>query len=286
MKVRHASWPIATPYLLGLSLLIFVPAVAVVVLAFTEFNGVTDPRFSGVDNFTRLLTDDLFWLSLGNSLVYALISVPLRLLGALGLALLLHQKGALTGTGRVAAFVPTLVPDVTWALLWLWILNPLYGPIAALSAGFGLGAPELLTDPWNTRIALAVMGSFQLGEGFLIALAVRRSIPGRIYEASWVDGGRPWFTLRHLTLPLMAPALALLALRDLILTLQVNFTSALFVTNGGPHYATTYVPLYVYRVAFRYLRLGYASTISVTMFVITVAIVLVQYRLARRWRLV
>ena len=278
--------PLASPYLVGLGLLILLPAVAAVALAFTEFNAIQDPRFIGFDNLSRLWRDDIFWTAVGNSFVFALVFVPLRLVGAASLALLLHRKGSLTGAARVAVFLPTVVPDVAWALMWLWILNPLYGPIAAVFRGFGLVEPGLLTDAWTARISLAVMGAFQLGEGFLIALAVRNSIPQKLYEASASDGGEGWFAFRNLTLPLMAPALALLALRDVVLALQVNFVSALIMTDGGPQYATTYVPLYIYRAAFRYLRLGYASALGLTMFFVTAVIVYLQYRLARRWRLI
>ena len=130
-----------------------------------------------------------------------------------------------------------------------------------------------------------MMGVFQIGEAFVIALAARRTIPAALYDAARVDGASGWFTLTRVTLPLMAPVLALLALRDVILTLQVNFVPALILTDGGPRYATTFLPMYVYRTAFRYFRLGYASTIALTMVVFTALIVFVQYRLARRWRL-
>jgi multiple sugar transport system permease protein len=130
------------------------------------------------------------------------------------------------------------------------------------------------------------MSAFQIGEGFVIALAVRRLIPASLYEAAALDGAKPWFTLTRLTLPIMAPAIILLALRDVVLALQANFVPALIVTEGGPRLATTFLSIYVYRQAFAYFRLGYASTISLTMFVMTAAIVYVMYRLARRWRLV
>ena len=178
------------------------------------------------------------------------------------------------------------MPDVAYALLWLWILNPVYGPVAAALSSAGLQSSGLLTDPWVTRIAIAVMSAFQIGEGLIVALAARRSLPPSIYEAAAVDGASPFFTLTRVTLPLMAPALAVLALRDVILSFQLNFVPALIITEGGPRLATTFVPLYVYRAAFTYFRFGYASALSVLLFAMTAAVVFVQYRLARRWRLV
>lgn len=269
------AWPFAS----GLFVMVALPVVAASALAFTEFSGVQPPRFNGLENFQRLSGDRALWRSVGNTAIYILLAVPLRLTAATGIALLLARRTRVGAFARPVAYLPTVVPDVAYALLWLWLLNPLYGPLAAL-----LGSAGLLTDPWGARIALPVMGAFQIGEAFVVALAVRRSIPSSLYEAAAVDGASSWFVLRRLTLPLMAPALALLALRDVILSLQVNFVPALLMTQGGPRYATTYVPLYVYQTAFRYFRLGYASTIALTMFVLTGLVVYLQYRIARRWR--
>ena len=284
MRSRAASQGshlLSWPFLAGLVLLVALPAAAAGVLAFTEFSGVQPPRFTGFENVSRLVGDQAFWRSLGNTLIYVVVAVPLRLVVAGGFALLLQRRSATASVGRPAAYLPTVVPDVAYALLWLWLLNPLYGPLAAV-----LGTAGVLTDPWGARFALPIMSAFQIGEAFVVALAVRRSIPAQIYEAAAVDGASPWFAMTRLTLPLMTPVLALLALRDLVLSLQVNFVPALLMTDGGPRYATTYLPLYVYRSAFRYFRLGYASTIALTMFVMTGLIVYVQYRLAKRWRIV
>ena len=277
---------LATPYVAGLVLLVGLPALAAVALAFTEYSGVQPPEFTGVDNFTRLAEDSFFWRALANSMIFILLFVPLRVGGAVGAALLLHRRSRAAAMGRPIAYLPTVMPDVAYALVWLWLLNPIYGPLAAIATSLGLGSPGFLTDEWTTRVAVAVMGAFQIGEGFVVALAARRALPGSIYEAASVDGASPWFTLTRITLPLMAPVLLLLAFRDLIISFQLNFVPALIVTDGGPRLATTFVPLYVYRAAFTYFRLGYASAMSLLLFAMTAAIVFVQYRLARRWRFI
>ena len=274
---------LAAPYIFGLVILVALPALAALALAFTEFTGIQAPQWNGLDNISRLLSDEAFLRSLGNSLIYVLFSVPLRLAIAVGFALLLFRRAPGIGAARAAVYVPSVVPDVAYALLWLWLLNPLYGPLAI---ALGSASPDFLTDPWGARIGIALMGAFQVGEAFVIALAARRMIPPSLYEAASVDGAQAWFTLRHVTLPMMAPVIGLLALRDVILSLQVSFVPALIVTDGGPRYATTYLPLYVYRTAFTYFRFGYATAISLTMFVLTAAVVYAQYRLARRYRLV
>lgn len=281
---RRASI-LATPYLLGLVLLVGLPSIAAFGLAFTEYSGIQAPEFNGLDNFKRLANDSLFWQSFVNSLIFIALFVPLRVGGAVGAALLLHRRSRAAVIGRPIAYLPTVMPDVAYALVWLWLLNPIYGPIAATLQGAGLGSPEFLTDEWTTRVAVAVMGAFQLGEGFVVALAARRALPHSIYEAAEVDGASPWFTLTRITLPLMAPVLLLLAFRDLILSFQLNFVPALIITEGGPRLATTFLPLYVYRAAFTYFRFGYAAAASLLLFAVTAIVVVVQYRLARRWRL-
>jgi multiple sugar transport system permease protein len=280
----RASNRLALPYLGGLTFLIAVPAVAALVLAFSEYSGIQPPRFNGIDNFTRLLGDPFFWNAVRNSFIFVLIFVPLRLLGAAGAALLLHKRSVGSAIGRPIAYLPTVFPDIAYALLWLWLLNPLYGPLTAAVEAVGLTSPNWLTEPWVTRIAIAVMMAFQIGEGFVVALAARRALPPSIYEAAAVDGAKPFFTLTRITLPLMAPILALLAFRDLILSFQLNFVPALIVTGGGPRLATTFLPLYIYRSAFTYFRFGYASAMSVTLFLFTLVVVYIQYRLIRKWR--
>ena len=277
---------LATPYVFGLVLLVGLPALAALALAFTEYTGLRAPEFVGFDNFRRLVDDELFWRSFVNSLIFIALFVPLRVGGAVGAALLLHRRSRASSVGRPVAYLPTVMPDVAYALVWLWLLTPIYGPLATILQGAGLGSPDFLTDEWTTRVAVAVMGAFQIGEGFVVALAARRALPERIYEAARVDGASPWFTLTRITLPLMAPVLVLLAFRDLVVSFQLNFVPALIVTEGGPRLATTFVPVYVYRAAFTYFRFGYAAAASLLLFVVTAAVVVVQYRLARRWRFV
>ncbi|MDQ3941311.1 MAG: sugar ABC transporter permease [Actinomycetota bacterium] len=275
---------LAWPYLGGLVLLIGIPAVAASVLAFTEYSGIQPPQFNGLENFTRLVNDPFFWNALRNSLIFVAFFVPLRVGGAAVAALLLHRRSGAAAMGRPIAYLPTVMPDVAYALLWLWVLNPLFGPLAAGIEALGLTSPGWLTNPWATRVAIAVMSAFQIGEGFIVALAARRALPSTIYEAASVDGASPWFTLTRITLPLMAPILGLLAFRDLILSFQLNFVPALIVTEGGPRLATTFLPLYIYRSAFTYFRLGYASAVSFALFLFTAVVVAVQYLLVRRWR--
>lgn len=276
---------LATPYLVGLAFLIALPALGAVVLAFTDHSGISTPRFVGLDNFERMFGDPGFHGALWNSVLHIVLSVPLRMAAVIVFALILHERFRGAGMARAGVYLPSVIPDAAFGLLWLWLLNPIYGPVSALVGGMGFEAPDILSSPWGARTGVAVMSVFQIGEGFVIALAARRLLDRNLYDAARADGASPWFTLRKITLPLMAPVLVLLAARDVTLALQTNFVPALLVTDGGPRLATTYLPLYAYRQAFRYFRLGYASAITVSMFVLTAGAIYVQYRMARRYKL-
>lgn len=281
------------PYVLGLVGLVLLPAAATLVLAFADYDLVQPPRWTGAGNFTELAGDGIFRTALLNSLVFAAVAVPLRLVIALGLALLLHRRARGVGTARTAAALPTAVPEVAYGLLWLWLFNPLYGPINQLLrvggenglTALGRTPPQWLTDPTDARAAIIIMSLFTVGESFLVLLAARLVLPPEVYELAAIEDATPWDVFRRITLPLIAPVLGLLLVRDTILSFQVSFVPALVVTDGGPPpYATTYLSLFVYRNAFEYLRYGYASAATLVMLVLTVAAVVLQWRLLRRWQ--
>ncbi|MGL4175417.1 MAG: carbohydrate ABC transporter permease, partial [Dermatophilaceae bacterium] len=161
------------------------------------------------------------------------------------------------------------VPDAAWALLWLWILNPLYGPLPAALRAVGLSDPGFLTTSWGARGGLVLVLALQVGEAFVVALAARATLPERLFEAAEVEGASAWFTTKRVTLPLMAPVVLVLAVRDVVVVVQNAFVPALLVTGGGPADATLTAPLVVYRRAFEYGELGYASTLSVALLVLT-----------------
>ena len=130
MSDRRQTALMLAPYLFGIVALVALPALVTFALAFTEYDLLRSPSFIGVDNFRALAGDEVFGIALKNSLVFAAFAVPLRLAGALGLALLLHRRFTGVGGYRSAAVLPTVIPDIAYGLIWLWLFNPLYGPRA------------------------------------------------------------------------------------------------------------------------------------------------------------
>lgn len=272
------------PYVGGVLLLVVVPAAITFGLSLFRYDLLTDPVFVLLDNFSELLDDPIFHRALTNSLIFIAFAVPLRLLAALGTALLLHRSFRGAGAARTSVYLPTVVPDIAYALLWLFLLNPLYGPMNVTLGALGLPEPAWFTTDAGAMAAVILMSCFTIGEGFIVALATRQELPEELYEIADLEGSSPLHTLRRVTLPLMAPTLALLAFRDTAFSLQATFVPALIVTQGGPDRATTFLPLLVYDTAFENLRYGYAAAMTLTMFVITALIVLVQFRIVKRWR--
>jgi len=249
------------PYLLGMGLLVLLPALATVFLAFSNYDAVRPPVWTGLDNFRRLFDSPYVRISLRNTVIFLALAVPLRLLGALILALLLQQRRRFFGLYRAAVYLPTIVPEAAYALIWLWILNPVYGPLNIVLRALGLPAPAWLADPTTARLAIVLLSVFQIGEGFVVLLTGLQGIPGAYYDSAKVDGANGWQSFTRITLPLLLPWLSLLTFRDLLVSLQSTFAPTFMITYGGPYYATTFAPLLVYELSFDFADLGLASAV-------------------------
>jgi len=290
---RAQTAAMLAPFVVGLVALVLVPAGVTVAVSVTSYDLIAPARWVGLSNFTELADDDIFRTALVNTAVFALVATPLRIGAALALALLLHRRALGVGTARTTVMLPTAVPEIAYGLLWLWLFNPIYGPVnRLLTTGgepgltvLGRTPPAWLTDPNSARAAIIVMSVFTVGELFFVLLTARQALPREVYELAAVEDATGWDVFRRITMPLLLPVLVLLLLRDTVLSLQLNFVPALVVTDGGPPpYATTYLSLFVYRNAFEYLRYGYAAAATVVMLVLTVAVLVLQWRLLRRYR--
>lgn len=271
---KNQSRLFLVPYLLGSFILIVLPALFTVGIAFTEYNAIRMPQFVGLANFSKLVDSSLVRLSIRNTLIFVLLAVPLRLLGALLFALLLQQKRRLFGLYRATVYLPTVIPETAYALIWLWIFNPLYGPLNMALAWLGLPAPNWLVESETAILAIVIMLSFQIGEGFVVLLAGLQNIPRSLYEAAKVDGATAWQSFWHITLPLIMPWILLLTFRDLVVSMQSTFAPSFILTYGGPYYATTFVPLLLYEIAFDYFDFGMASALLILTYILTGLIII------------
>ena len=271
------------PFLLGTTLLILVPGLLTVILAFMEYDALAAPVWSGLQNFSTIFGRAVFWIAMRNSLLFVVMAAPLQLLGALLLALLLHPQRPGVRHYRIAAYLPSVIPDVAYALIWLWIFNPLYGPLNKVLGWVGLPGPAWLVDADLALVALVLMSCFRIGEGMLVLIAALQGFSPAYFHAAALDGGNRWQIFRHITLPLLAPWLLLLLIRDILLSAQSNFTAVYMMTEGGPGYATTMLPYLIYNEAFSNFRIGHASSMMLIMFVGIGLLLWLVYKLVGGW---
>lgn len=271
------------PYAVGISLLVIVPAAMSFALAFFRYDALGPPRFAGWLNFTLARTDALFTLSVTNSLALIILPVPLRVAGAF-VAAWLARGGRLRHLLRAAVFLPAAIPASAFALAWLWILNPLYGPLNRLLAALSLGTPAWLADAQWARPGIALALLWLVGEGFLVCLAALYDVPRDLEDAAAVDGAGAGGILRHVLLPLLAPVLLLLVARDGVLLLQESFTLTWLLTGGGPYYATFTLPQFIYEAAFDRLDFGVASAALWALYAVTGLLLALVYAIARQWQ--
>ncbi len=280
---RGGLWLLLAPFLLGATALVLVPALVTAGFALTSYDSLSAPEFVGLDNLRSLAVLGEVRRSFVSTAVVVAVAVPLRVLGGLGLALLLARRGRVAGVGRVAAYLPSVLPDAATALLVLWLVNPLYGPVAPVVRAFGGTPGPVLLDPTGARAAVVVVAVLALGEGFLVLLAARRELPPVLEDVARLEGARGVGLFRRVTLPQLTPVLGLLFARDLVVCLQVTLVPILLLTRGGPLDATKTLPVLVYERGFRELAFGEAAALAVVLFGLTAVVVALQHRLLRRW---
>ena len=271
------------PYAVGIVVLVVIPALISFGLAFFHYDGLSAPRWSGNLNFILAYTDELFNLSVQNSLALIILPVPMRVFGAFLVAYLMQRGGRFVNWFRATVYLPSVIPSAAYALAWLWIFNPLYGPMNLLLGSLGVVPPNWLVDPAWAKPALIIMSLWQIGEGFLVSFAALQDLPPELHDAARIDGAGTLGLVRYIALPLIAPILLLLIFRDVILTFQESFTAILLMTDGGPYYATYTLPMFVYEQGFDLFSFGVASAALWVMYLLTGLIVILLYIIARQW---
>jgi multiple sugar transport system permease protein len=271
------------PLILGLLVFTYGPVLAAFVLSFTKGDYISTPRFIGLDNYTRLLQDELFWKSLQNTLYYVIGVVPAGLILSLLLALAMNQKLRGIVFFRTVFFLPSITASVTIGLMWLWIYNPEFGVLNFLLKQFGIRGPAWLSTPEWAMPAIMVMAVWRsLGYNMLIYLAGLQGIPDVYYEAAEIDGAGRLAKFWHITVPLLSPTTFLLLTLSLIGAFQV-FEYTYVMTGGGPVYSTLTMVLNIYNFAFRNFEMGYASALAYVLFFILLGLTAIQFRMQNRW---
>jgi multiple sugar transport system permease protein len=255
-------------WFVGLGVFTAYPVVASLFYSFCDYSVLQRPVWCGVENYQRLAHDSLFWISLKNTLLYAALSLPLGLVVALALALLLNTEVRGMAVFRTIFYLPSIVPLVASAMLWLWIFNGQFGllnwvlrPVLGL---VGLRPPGWFGDPAWAKPALVLMSLWGVGNSMVIYLAGLQGVPKELYESAEIDGAGTWRRLWHVTLPLISPVIYFNLVMGIIGSLQV-FTTVFVMTggaDGNPARSTLFYALYLFSTAFYDLRMGYASALA------------------------
>lgn len=272
------------PWTIGFFVFILGPIIASFGLSFTRYDIISTPRFVGIDNFIELFGDELFWISLWNTLYIVIFAVPLGMVMSFAVALLLNQDLRAMAAYRTAYFMPSIVPAVASAALWIYLLQPQWGLINGVLEWFGIDGPGwLASEAWSKPaiIMLMVWGS---GGTMIIYLAGLQDIPQVLYEAAEIDGAGWYGKFRNVTLPLMTPSIFFTLVLGIITTFQV-FAVIFVLTDGmgGPLNSTLVYLIYLYRNAFNFFRMGFASAMAWILFVIILFLTWLQFKMANRW---
>jgi multiple sugar transport system permease protein len=281
-------------WIVGLAAFTAYPVAASLYYSFCDYSILKTAVWCGLDNYHELFRDELFWKSLGNTLFFAGLSVPLGTVVSLSLALLLDCDVRGRSFFRVVFYLPSIVPMVAASMLWLWIFNGQYGllnaALAPVLAWFGAHPPSWLTDPAWAKPALVVMSLWGMGNAMVIYLAGLQNVPRQLYEAAAIDGAGAWRRFWHVTLPMISPVVYFNVVIGLIGALQV-FTQPYIISDaangatgthdGSPERSLLFYTIYLFTTAFHDLRMGYASAMAYVLFVIIATLTWIATRVSR-----
>lgn len=275
------------PWLVGFLGLFIGPGLYSLYLSLTEYSLLGAPRFIGADNYVKMFTaDQLFWPSLGRTFYFAVVAVPLGVLGSMILAILLNAKLRGVTVYRTLFFMPSLVPLVASVILFKWLLHADFGIVNQGLRSLGIDPPGWFSDRnWAipSLILMRLWGTIG-GTQMIIFLAGLQGIPTELYDASSIDGANAWQRTRHVTIPLLTPTIFFNTVLGIIGALQ-TFAAAFLLTpeGGGPGFATWFYALHIWKHAFDYFNMGYAAALAWFFALIIVGLTIFQMQMSKRW---
>lgn len=273
------------PNLLGFLCFTSLPVLASFLLAFTDWNIITPPEFVGLAQFSQLLHDTQFWWYLWNT-AFMMLAIPVSMALSLGLALVMQQKLRGIIFFRTLFFMPSIVAGVAVYILWVRIYDPSLGLLNQLLNGIGMAGPDWL-GPGLAKPSLMLMGLWASMGGFnmILYMAGLNNIDAELYHAADIDGASNWQKFRHITWPLLAPTTFFIFITSCIGGFQGGFEQAYIMTGGGPftpYGETTTLGFYIFKNAYQFLNMGYASAVAWFLFVIVLGVTALNWRYGGR----
>ncbi|MBX3054629.1 MAG: sugar ABC transporter permease [Caldilineaceae bacterium] len=275
----------AMPWLIGLLAFWIYPTMASAYYSFTQFNAVQSPQWIGLSNYIQLFTaDDTFWQAVYNTTYFAVISIPLAIIVSFGLAMMLNAKIRFQTVYRTIYFLPTLVPEIALSLVWVYLFTPGSGLINVPFDWLGIKGPCWLTCPTWSRPTIILLAMWIVGQQIILYLAGLQDVPQDLYDAADVDGANFIHKFRHVTVPMMTPVVFFHLVTSVIGALQ--FFTVPYIMTGGtgfPAGSLMFYSIYLYKNAFQYFNMGYASAMAWLLFMAALLITLIIFRSARMW---
>lgn len=269
---------VAPPIILFLAF-ICIPVIMAVVLSFTNYDVINAPEFVGLANYKKMINDEFFWIALRNTCVYTLLYVPGGLVISLAAALFLNTNKKFVGIFRTLFYLPVLSSTVATATLWFWILNPQLGLLNGILGFFGIDGPAWLYDSHYAMLAVVMMSLWAgFGTNMMIFLSGLKAVPQSLYEAAKVEGAGRFRMFISITWPSISKTTFLVTTMLIISSFQV-FDQAFVLTQGGPGNATITLVYYIYNNGFNNLNMGYASSISIVLFLIILVFSVINTKL-------
>jgi len=277
------GYTIVAPAVLGSVAFVVAPLIAVLWFSLHDWNVLANTFvFSGADNYERMLSDPGLHNSLLVSLWFSIGLVVLNVTLALFLAVLLNQKLPGTTTFRTFFFSPVVVSLVAWTIVWSFLLQA-DGGINGFLSLVGIQGPNWLRGDFTAMLAVIIVQVFKnVGLNMILFLAALQGVPEEIGEAARIDGAGAWRRFRSITIPMISPTVLLVMILTIVGSLEV-FAQIAVLTGGGPGNSTTVLVYYLYQQAFRFNDFGYASAIAVLLFLIVLALTLVQWQTRKKW---
>lgn len=272
------------PNLIGFLIFTLIPILCSMGLSVMEWDSSNPMVFVGFDNFKRLVGDETFKISLWNTFYYSIFTVPFTMAASLGLALILNQKIKGIGIFRTVFFFPHVASLVAIAVVWNLLFHPTLGPVNNILRSLGISSPPGWTASvdWAMPVIIIVSIWKSMGYYMILYLSGLQAIPGELYEAAKVDGANAFQRFKSITLPMLTPTTFFVSIMLTIACFKV-FDLVSVMTNGGPGRATNVLVYNIYNTAFINYEFGYASAISMVLFLIVLFITVIQFRAEKKW---
>ena len=274
----------AAPAILGFLVLLLGPMIASLIFSFTNYSIFADIKFIGLANYATLFTgkDPFFYKSLLVTFYYVLLSVPASIIFSFLIAMFLGRSLKGKAVFRSVFYLPSIVPSVASAFIWLWLLNPDLGLVNMMLSSVGLPTSMWFFSETSVIPSLVLTGLWGTGSTMVIFLAGLEGIPAQYYEAIEVDGGNALHKLLRVTIPMMTPTIFFNTIMGIIGSFQ-TFTQAYIITQGGPNNSSLFFVYYLWREAFANSRMGFASAIAWVLFIIIMIFTFIVFRSSSSW---